>query len=185
MGTRPPIAEHTEAEGQLLRRHARDALCAVEIGVAEGGSAWEIRQVINPEGTLYLIDPYDRNPLHGVNMARIVAKRLVRRVHRGQVQWIRLTSQEAAIGWTKAIDFLFIDADHAFQAVEADWRIWTSHLRLDGIVALHDARVFENGWTTSSDGPVRLVEGLKGTTSAWKVIDQVDSTVALRRAQPA
>lgn len=179
---RPPIAEHTQAEGNLLRRCARDAFCAVEIGVSEGGSAWQLRQVINPNGTLYLIDPYERNPFHGLNMARLVARRLVGRVERGEVEWIREKSHEAAIGWTKAIDVLFLDGDHTFEAVDADWRLWSQHVKPGGIVALHDARVSDGGWTSVNDGPVRLVEHLKRTATEWQILDEVDSTVALRRA---
>jgi predicted O-methyltransferase YrrM len=179
---RPPIAEHTQAEGELLRRCARDASCAVEIGVSEGGSAWQVRQVINPTGTLHLIDPYERNPLHGLNMARIVAHRLVARVERGDVEWIRQTSQEAAIGWAKAIDFLFLDGDHSPEAVDADWRFWSQHVKPGGTVALHDAPTFAGGWTSADDGPVRLVEDLKRSSMEWQIFDEVDSTVALRRA---
>lgn len=50
--------------------------------------------------------------------------------------------------------------------------------------ALHDARVFDGGWTNVNDGPVRLVERLNRTASEWQVFDEVDSTVALRRAYP-
>src|SRR5690349_4553788 len=66
---RPPIAEHTEAEGRLLQRYASGAECIVELGVAEGGSAGALREVMDPHGTLVLVDPYPSGRLFGRNMA--------------------------------------------------------------------------------------------------------------------
>ena len=43
LGLRPPVVEHTPDEGELLRRTAGGATRAVEIGVAEGGSACDLR----------------------------------------------------------------------------------------------------------------------------------------------
>jgi len=58
LGLRPPAAEHSEAEAQLLVKYGSGARCAVEIGVSEGGSAYELAQVAAPDSTLYLVDPY-------------------------------------------------------------------------------------------------------------------------------
>jgi predicted O-methyltransferase YrrM len=178
---RPPIAEHTAAEGELLRRYAEGARCAVEIGVSEGGSAWELRQVIDAEGTLYLIDPYPPGRLLGIPMARLVARRLVGRVSRGHVEWIEKYSFDAAVDWDEPIDFLFIDANHSFRAVRRDWDDWSPLVRHGGIVALHDARVSDGLWTTPDDGPVRLVEMLKQEAPEWQLVDGADSLAVLRR----
>jgi predicted O-methyltransferase YrrM len=186
LGLRPAIAEHTLGEAELLRRCAQGAKCAVEIGVAEGGSAWEVRQVLDPQGELYLIDPYPPGALR-VSMARLVARRLVGRVRRGRVVWIRATSEAASSAWSREIDFLFIDADHSFDAVLADWRRWTPHVCENGVVALHDSAVGEGLWTNSDDGPVRLVQMLEADQSEWQLLDRADTTVVLGRksAKPA
>jgi predicted O-methyltransferase YrrM len=54
-------------------------------------------------------------------------------VHQG------LTNDIAAT-WPKglAVDLLFIDADHAYDSVSADWRNWSPFVRKGGIVAFHD-----------------------------------------------
>ena len=79
LGLREPHGEHTMAEAALLREQARGARCAVEIGVAEGVSARILREVLDPQGALYLIDPYPGSKLP-VSMAEVVARRNVRRV---------------------------------------------------------------------------------------------------------
>src|SRR5947207_12309655 len=65
VGLRPPIAEHTESEGRLLQTYASGAGCIVELGVAEGGSAVALREVMDPHGTLVLVDPYPPGRLFG------------------------------------------------------------------------------------------------------------------------
>ena len=85
---RPPVVEHTPDEGELLRRMARGATWAVEIGVAEGGSARDLRQVLDPGGALFLIDPYPSGRL-GVNMQRLIARRAVGQAEGADVSWMR------------------------------------------------------------------------------------------------
>jgi predicted O-methyltransferase YrrM len=142
---RKPIAQHSKAEGALLKRCAHDRRTVVELGVAEGGSARELRESMDPSGTLYLIDPYTGRPPFDINMARIVARRLVGGAKGAAVKWLRATSGQAASGWSQDIDFLFLDADHSYEAVRRDWSAWSRHVVSGGLVALHDARMFPGG----------------------------------------
>jgi predicted O-methyltransferase YrrM len=180
---RPPVAQHSEAEGGLLRRYAENARCVVEIGVAEGGSAWELRQVIEPSGTLYLVDPYPPGALFGLNMARLVAERLVGNINRGNLVWIRQRSDEAARAWSRSIDFLFIDGDHAYEAVLKDWQTWSRHIRVGGVVAFHDALPSDETGVSRDDGPVRVVQAIRGESPEWEFVEGVDTTAILRRLE--
>jgi predicted O-methyltransferase YrrM len=180
LGLRPPIAEHTNAEAELLMRYAAGAETVIELGVAEGASAAELRSVMSATGRLYLIDPYEAGTL-SVNMARIVARRTVAKVDRGDVRWLKLSSGEAAKGWDLGIDFLFIDADHSYERARDDWEQWTPHVRIGGCVALHDSAVFAGGWTSNGTGPVRLVGEIRTGEPSFTMIDQADSLTILRR----
>jgi predicted O-methyltransferase YrrM len=180
LGLREPHGEHTAAEAELLKKHARGARCAVEIGVAEGVSGRQLREVLDPQGTLYLIDPYDRSKLP-ISLAEIAARRSVRRVRRGDVVWIRKTSHDASAGWREPIDFLFIDGDHSWEAVRQDWDDWTVHVRHGGRVALHDAVARPGLWTKPDDGPVRLVRGVLENGREWEVLETADSTAVLTK----
>lgn len=179
LGLRRPAAQHSEAERDLLERYAGAAGCIVELGVAEGGSAYEIRGAMREDAKLVLVDPYFGG-WRGISMARIVARRLVNRLERGSVVWDRTTSVDAAKGWTEAIDFLFIDADHSLEAVRRDWSVWSPFVRRGGHVALHDARVFDGGWTTAASGPVIAAKEI-GDEPEWALVDAADSTVVFRR----
>lgn len=185
LGLRPPLAEHSEAEAYLLQHHARGAHTIVEIGVAEGGSALELRQVMDPDGRIVLIDPYVPGAL-GISFARLVARRAVRRCERGTLQWIRATSSAAASSWSGEIDFLFIDGDHSEEGVREDWRLWSPLVRLGGHVALHDARTAPEGWAGDREwidldaGPVRLADEIRGER-AWSLKGEAETTVVFRR----
>ena len=178
VGLRRAAAQHSEAEGLLLRHFAAQSLLTVEIGVAEGGSAWEAAQVMPSDGELHLIDPYFRATTSKVCPAQITARRLVRSVARGKVHWIRQFSHGARAGWTSPIDLLFIDGDHSYEGIRQDWDDWTPLVREGGHVALHDAHP-DAEWTRPEHGPVRLLA--KVQRDGWRLVDHVDSLTVLRR----
>lgn len=183
-GLRPPIAQHTESEHHTLEKYARGCKNLVEIGVAEGASAIALRDAMNAEGTLYLIDPFHLSRVKTLNFLRRAARRAVRRKTGPKIVWLESFSHEAACGWNQLIDFLLIDGDHREEAVEQDWNDWNPYVIPGGLVAFHDARLFPVGWTSEDDGPVRFVNRKfrQGTSAPWTIWEQVDSLVIVRRS---
>ena len=181
-GLRPPAAEHSAAEAQLLLRYGAGATRVVEIGVSEGGSAYELAQVAARGSTLHLIDPYPRGRL-GVSFAEMTAHRLLDKATADgkTVKWLRQLSSDAVRGWHEPIDFLFIDGDHAYDTVKRDWEEWTPFVRSNGYVALHDALVKPNGWTDDDSGPVRFVRELGDAPPGFRLVDSADSTVVYQK----
>jgi glycosyltransferase involved in cell wall biosynthesis/predicted O-methyltransferase YrrM len=165
-------------------RWAAGAHTVVELGVAEGGSAAELRSVMSPRGRLYLVDPYEPGRL-GVSMARVVARRTVGEVRGASVTWLRSRSDDAVRGWNEQIDFLFIDADHSYERASSDWRLWTLFVPPGGCVAMHDSVVFPGGWTDPDTGPVRLLQEILRGEPDWELVGQADSTSVLRRRSAA
>jgi hypothetical protein len=181
---RKPHGQHTLEEEDALRRHARGSFQAVEVGVAEGVSAAAIRTAMNPAGTLTLVDPYTPGRLFGINWTRLIARRTVARAGCAKVEWMRSTSAAAVSNWARPVDFLFLDADHSYESCLEDVRSWGAHVRPGGVMALHDARLFEGGWTRPDWGSVRLATSLfrRGELAGWRIVDEVHSLVIMRRA---
>ena len=76
-----------------------------------------------------------------------------------------------------------IDGDHTESMVQKDWDDWSRFVVPGGLVAFHDARLFEGGWTSPSYGPVRVVDRLfrDGKNSAWEIVEEIDSLVVVKR----
>jgi len=183
-GLRPPIAQHTLAEHEALMRYSRNAQCVVEIGVAEGASAVGLREAMNPQGTLNLVDPYHLSRIPALNFLERAAHRVVNSTGAARTVWIEAFSQDAVREWKQAIDFLLIDGDHREEAVERDWQDWSPFVAENGVVAFHDARLFPSGWSTPDYGPVRFVDRVfrQGTGAGpWRIVDEVDSLVFVSR----
>lgn len=180
LGLRPCAAQHSQAEAELLMTSAAGAHTVVELGVAEGGSAAELRSVMAADGHLFLVDPYEPGPMR-VSMAMIVARRTVGRVSGPDVTWLRARSDEAVAGWGTPIDFLFIDADHSYERASSDWRMWAPFVPVGGHVAMHDSVTFPNGWTDANSGPVRLLAEIVSEGLDWTLVGQADSLSILRR----
>lgn len=187
LGLRPVFAEHSRAEHDALRRWAAGRRSVVEIGVAEGASACALRAAMSADGALYLVDPFPLSRFRSLNALKRTAHAAVGRVGSSRVEWIEDFSHTVADCWSRPIDFLFIDGDHREQTVLRDWASWSRFVVPGGVAAFHDARVFENGWTTPSSGPVRAVNHLFRATSTgdWRIVDEVDSTVIVHRSDPA
>jgi hypothetical protein len=101
----------------------------------------------------------------------------------GKVVWIEKFSESAARSWNESIDLLLIDGDHAEAAVERDWHDWGRFVRPGGAVIFHDARIFQNGWTSSEYGPVRFVDRFfrSGGAPDWTIVEEIHSLFVVQR----
>ena len=183
LGLRPIFAQHTAAEHSALLRWAVGRRHIVEIGVAEGASACALRASMPSDGVITLIDPFHLSRIRALNALQRAAHSAVGRFGSSRVVWIHEFSQQAVKSWNSSIDLLFIDGDHDASAVRQDWADWSRFVVPGGLVLFHDARVFENGWTTSDYGPVRVVNDSfrSGRINGWRIVDEVDSLVVVKR----
>jgi hypothetical protein len=183
LGLRPVFAQHTRREHEALLRWGAGKRSVVEIGVAEGASACALREAMSPDGTLFLIDPFHLSRVPVINGPKRAAHAAVTRIGSSHVTWIQKFSHEAVQGWSNPIDLLFLDGDHNGEAVLQDWSDWVKFVIPKGIALFHDARIFENGWTSPAYGPVRAVNQLfrEGGAKGWRIVDEIDSLVIVER----
>jgi len=126
----------------LVRSLAPDVV--VETGSARGWSACHIGLALreNVRGKLYAIDPHtstDWNDSGGQETSLTVFHRHITAMGLDPyVEVIRANSHTAARGWTRPIDLIFIDGDHSYEGVKADWELFSPFLTPSGIAVFHD-----------------------------------------------
>lgn len=125
-----------------LARSIKPKVC-VETGSARGKSACAVGLALrrNGGGKLYAIDPHSPtnwNDTASVDSFGIMTDHLRRAGVEQYVEILRKTSGEAAKGWDKKIDLIFIDGDHSYAGVKMDWELFLPHLSEFGVVVFHD-----------------------------------------------
>lgn len=182
-GLRPAETQTTEAERACLVRYAAGKRRLVEIGVWHGVTTCRLRGAMGADGLLLGVDPYPVGRL-GFSAQRVIARREVGRIKRGRVEWTRLTGVGAAQAYAAAggppVDFLFIDGDHSYEGLRADWESWSPLLAPSGIVALHDSC---SSATRQLDeaGSVRFAREVIQRDPRFTVMEVVDTLTVLQR----
>ena len=173
----------TEAERACLAGHSAGKRCVVEVGVWHGVTTCRLRAAMAPDGALYAVDPYPVGRL-GVSFQRWIAHAEVRRVPNGRVEWVRKTGAEAARDLAPQlagrVEFAFIDGDHTYEGLRADWEGWSKLIAAGGVVALHDSRSTP-GRPIDGAGSVRYTREVISRDGRFAVVDEVDSLTVLRR----
>ena len=191
-GLIPPRSLHTPGEAALLRRLASAATCVVEIGVYEGSSAAELCEALPNGAELHLIDPFvdpgGWSLREGWRAMPAITRRVVERRSRRsgpELRWHIARSQDVGRAWDgPAVDLVFIDGDHSPQGCREDWDVWHRHVRDGGAIAFHDARLGVAGGEGQT-GPTSVVEELFRSpqpVAGWRITEEVDTTVVVRRA---
>jgi predicted O-methyltransferase YrrM len=125
-----------------LARSLKPEVC-VEIGSARGKSACHVGLALreNGKGRLWAIDPHRTTDWNDADSADTfdTIRRNVRTA--GLERWVEIVrddSRTAAQSWSRPIDLLFIDGDHSYAGVKADWDAFAPHVRPFGFVVFHD-----------------------------------------------
>lgn len=133
-----PITQTTKSEQDALARYANGARTAIEIGVFEGYNTVLIAKAMHPNGIVYGIDPFFKGRM-GICWQKQIATTYIRRAGLSdRIKLVLKLSVESAILTPDKVDFIFVDGDHSMNGITTDWKLYSSKLRLGGIIALHD-----------------------------------------------
>jgi predicted O-methyltransferase YrrM len=117
---------------------------AAEVGVLYGDTSFHLLNEI-PHLNLYPIDPYlpydepDRTLLHMTKFESDAKRKLS--IFGSRSILMKQTSVDAAPAITDAsLDFVFIDAQHTYEAMKEDIATWVPKVRQGGLITGHDYR---------------------------------------------
>lgn len=156
-GRRSPTARAAPTRDDLLTVFAQAGFTeGAEIGVAEGRFSRQMLSKI-PDLHLRCVDPWRA---YGRVSQRICDERYQHAVGRLTplgAEIMRLPSAEAApLVPDGSLDFVFIDADHRFDAVMLDIILWSPKVKVGGIVSGHDYyHFYQSGVVEAVDAYVR------------------------------
>ena len=127
----------------------------MEIGSARGNSTCAIAVGLkeNGHGKLHAIDPHmptNWNDNFSVDTFEILRRNIATLGLTDHVEIIRSVSEDAARGWTRLIDLIFIDGDHSYEGVRRDWDMFAKYVSRFGVVVFHDTI-----WDIRSDPPMK------------------------------
>ncbi len=124
----------------------------VEIGSARGKSTCCLALACkdNGRGKVYAIDPHMKNPWSdhqttGDNLEFLLGKVKAYGLQ-DQVEVIRAISPDAAKGWNRPIDLIFIDGDHTYEGVKADFELFQPFFSEKALVVFHDTTWNYSDW---------------------------------------
>ena len=184
-GLAPAETQTTEAERACLARYAEGRARLAEIGVWHGVTTRRLRRAMAADGRLYAVDPYPRGRL-GFSAQLIIGHREAGKVSNGRVVWVRMTGADAAreLVSRAPFDFVFIDGDHTYEGLQADWTGWSPLMGEGAHIALHDSRSTPQRLIEDA-GSVRFTREVIERDPRFAVVDAVDSLTILRRIASA
>jgi glycosyltransferase involved in cell wall biosynthesis/predicted O-methyltransferase YrrM len=197
----------TDAEANGLFEIARSRepfgdLVIVELGSWHGRSSVLLAAGLRGKANarLYCIDPFgqDENPELQAREYDPLLRRMPYSLEEGFrrtvrrcgvahiVEAVKGYSYDVVRTWDRAIDVLFIDASHEYDAVHRDFRLWSPFVKLGGIVALHDvspvwpgpSRVMAEDLQPPDYAEVQQVDSL-----VWAVKKQMEDASAPRSSR--
>jgi predicted O-methyltransferase YrrM len=181
LGLKSAETQTTVFERDCLASHASGKKRLAEIGVWHGVTTFRLRKAMASDAVLFAIDPFPPGRL-GFSMQRVIAHREVSKINNGRVEWIPETGARAArnLAGAAPFDFVFIDGDHSYEGLQADWNGWKPLVSPGGVIALHDSRTTPER-PIDDAGSVRFTREVILQDRRFEIVDAVNSLTVLRR----
>jgi predicted O-methyltransferase YrrM len=133
-----PTSQTNDEEFEALDRYARGCRTAVEIGSYQGVSAVRIAAALAADGLLFCIDPWPGGTRGEDPNFKMFKRHVLRTNSTDRIKILRGRTVEVADEIPTSIDFAFIDGDHAWSGIEADWKTIAPRVTEGAVVCLHD-----------------------------------------------
>lgn len=126
----------------LVESLPKDFKIGVEVGTRTG---WFAKYIVDHTNmTLYCVDPWEINPQLGNPEDSYKMFKFLTHSYKDRIIEVKDWSPKAAERFEdNSLDFIYIDAEHTYEAVKLDIPAWWSKLKKGGIMAGHD---YSDNW---------------------------------------
>lgn len=97
-----------------------------------------------------------------------------------QLTPIQAYTTEVVKDWSRTADLIFVDADHSYEGVRRDVMNWKEHVRLGGLLLMHDVERKERAYENDS-GPALVVDEFLHDKSGFAEISLIDTLYLTER----
>jgi predicted O-methyltransferase YrrM len=125
----------SEITGLLQLATERQVRRVLEIGTAQGGTTFLLSRAIPSTGWILTIDLL---PRHSSVLRFLTAPRPAFHALGGSSSHPRTLRRVATLLGNEKVDLLFIDGDHSYEGVKADFQLYSPWVRPGGLVVFHD-----------------------------------------------
>jgi predicted O-methyltransferase YrrM len=149
VGPMVPVQMRDELLGLLERVRELRPRRLCEIGASAGGTLYLLTRVAEPDAVIVSLDI--DTPAHTRRARERMARDSQRVISIQADSHDPLTRERVtqALGG-EPLDFLFIDGDHSYEGVRADFELYRDLVREGGLIALHDINPDRGG----TEGPI-------------------------------
>ncbi len=154
-----PVQNNEELSWLIQHAEKTSPKVIVEIGTEYGGTFKMWEQILPKGGLLIGVDIEDKLRWNIKNSDRDVHMII------GDSKNPDTINRVTNILKGNKIDFLFIDGDHDYYSVKADYENYERYVRSRGIIGFHDI------YMQAKDGPININDGHHGSvTRFWKEV---------------
>lgn len=143
-----------------------------ELGTFRGRSACLLAAALPERSRLITVDTFKQQGVRHKYRSHNVYDEVMDLFKARGFDWIDVivstTLEAAADILDYSLCFLFVDADHSYEGVKADFNAWKNKLCVDGLIAFHDSH---------QEGVSKALSEI----SDWEEFDRVDTLSVWRR----
>lgn len=161
----PPLMTQKELDC-LLAQIKPEMKVIVELGCYAGGATVAMANKVAEDAKIYAVDVF---AINGSHIREMTVERFKKYP---SITLLEQTTNQASAEFFQPIDFLFIDADHQDDSIQADLKNWLPKVKVGGIVAFHD--YFNDDFPSVQ----RRVEEF---TQTWQYVEEADTLLIKRK----
>ncbi len=152
----------------------------VEVGCCDGFSTAHILAITDLH--LTSIDPFVPDSMVSTLLGSEERFRANTAAFADRCTLIKSTSEVEVGRWPSALDFVYIDGDHNYEAAKHDVLQWQKHLRQGGFLAMHDSRMGRPGGAPFHPGPTQVAaELIYGQPDQWELLGEAWAMTLARK----